>query len=53
MSSLHWVERGSRALFREDVVQHLHEDGEVLALIVGREDDRVFVLRFGTHLAKG
>lgn len=38
-------------LFHEDIVEHLHDDREVLALIVGREYDGVLVLGVGTHLA--
>ena len=50
---IQWVGQGNCALFGEDVVEHLHEDGEVLALIVGGEDDRVLVLGFGTHFVEG
>ncbi len=39
------VARVYDSLFFEDIVEQLDNDGEVLALIVGREDDRVFVLR--------
>ena len=37
--------KGLDVLSCEDVVEHLHQDREVLAFIVRREDDRVFVLR--------
>lgn len=37
------------ALFAKDLVEHLHQDREILALIVGWEDDRVFVLLSGRH----
>jgi hypothetical protein len=50
---IQWVGQGNCALFGEDVVEHLHEDGEVLALIVGGEDDGVLVLGFGTHFVEG
>ena len=59
--SREWSERGFSSrenivwrrldflLFGEDIVEHLHNDGQVLALIVGGEDDGVFVLGVRTH----
>ena len=51
--SIQWIGQGNFALFGEDVVEHLHEDGEVLSLIVGGEDDGVLVLGFGAHFVEG
>jgi hypothetical protein len=38
-----WWEEDS--LLREDIVKHLHQNWEILALIVGGQDDRVLVVR--------
>lgn len=37
----------SYSLLDEDIRQHLHQHWQVLSLIVGRQNDRVFVL--GCH----
>ena len=49
---IQWIGQRNCALFDEDVVEHLHEDGEVLALIVSGKDDGVLVLGFGTHFVE-
>ena len=43
-SCIHWVGQGNCALFGEDVVKHLYKDREILAFIIGGEDDGVLVL---------
>lgn len=42
------IEGSINSLFCKDIRQHLHQDREVLSLIVGGKDNRVFVA-FGRH----